>query len=93
MKHLSLVLLFLAFSANAAQDRLMLAQSKGTQLAPTHRVEQVCGSQCSATGPAPCVSSCNISCPAGKSAVCMNGETTSGTGMPMCNLQTQCNCQ
>ena len=94
MKHLGLILLFVAFSAGAAQDRLVLAQGKAPQMvaaAPHHT--EVCGSQCSATGPNPCLSSCNISCPTGKSAVCMNGETTSGTGAPLCTLQTQCNCQ
>jgi hypothetical protein len=94
MRHLGLVLLmFVAFSASAAEDRLVLAQGKAPQMAVPARRAEVCGSQCSATGPNPCVSSCNISCPTGKSAVCMNGETTSGTGAPLCTLQTQCNCQ
>ena len=94
MKHLGLLLLFVAFSAGAAQaDRLMLAQGKAPQMVAPARHTEVCGSQCSATGPNPCVSSCNISCPTGKSAICMNGETTSGTGAPLCTLQTQCNCQ
>ena len=94
MKHLGLVLLFVAFSAGAVQeDHLVLAQGKAPQMVAMPRHTEVCGSQCSATGPNPCLSTCNISCPTGKSAICMNGETTNGTGAPLCTLQTQCNCQ
>jgi hypothetical protein len=87
MRSRSLMIFFIVgiLFSSCAQQAPGLPDARGTR--------DNAGSSCTAPGAPDCGGNCSITCPVGKSAVCIGGSCRPGLPTCVCESYTSCRCQ